>query len=61
MKSLSIIYTMVANLEDYDPDEYNQCPFCSKEIVTDAHLLNYALNELGKTRKELEQELRSRK
>lgn len=59
MKKLSIRDTMVAKIENYDPDEYSQCPFCSREIITNADLLTYALNRLGKTRKELEQELRN--
>lgn len=37
----------------------NTCPFCTKSVITDKEVLEFALAKLGATRKELEAEIRA--
>lgn len=39
--------------EDYSEDDYDQCPFCSLDAVSDKTLLEFALEKLRATKEEL--------
>ena len=44
---------------DDEKEDYQQCPFCSGQIVSDEDLLEYLIMKSNKTRAELESEFRS--
>jgi hypothetical protein len=48
-------------LEEYVGNTANACPICTLETITDETMLNWLLKQTGKTRKQVEKEMRNAK
>jgi len=54
MTQLSVGSRLMDEPDEDDADEgYEQCPFCAKQLASDAALLEFALSEMGITKDEL--------
>ena len=57
MEELGIWESMAAEKDD----EFDQCPFCSKQCITTLDLMVWALRKLDLTRKQAEEQMRGDK
>lgn len=53
MRKYGVGHSMIMPNKDSEDDGYDPCPFCTKQIVNDKSLLEFALKELKTTREDL--------